>query len=274
MSAFAAAFSAPAKKAALVSFITAGFPRADSTPRMMESLAAAGADVLEIGMPFSDPSADGPAIQRANETALQNGMTLAKTLEAVAAFRAAGNDTPVALMGYANSALNWRGGVAGFGAAAQAAGVNGLIIVDPADDERAQWRDALNASGIEMINLIAPTTSAARLGRLAAESQGFVYAVSLKGVTGAKHMDAEAAGELINAARRAAKTPVAAGFGVRTPAQARALGELADGVVVGSRIVEAAETAAQNGEDGIAAAAAVVAELAAALKSSPAEGAA
>ncbi len=263
MNIFAAAFARRAPKAALITFITAGFPRADSTVRMMEALAAAGADILEVGIPFSDPMADGPAIQRASETALQNGMTAAKALDAVAEFRAAGNDTPVAMMGYANSAVNFRGGVAGFAEAAGKAGVNGLIVVDLADDERARWRRLLNASGVDLINLTAPTTSEDRMKRLAAESQGFLYAVALKGVTGAKHMDAAAVRAQITILRRAAKTPVAAGFGVRAAAHARALADCADGVVAGSRIIEAVESAP---DEGVAAAAAVAAELAAALR--------
>ena len=263
MNAFADAFARRAPKAALVAFITAGFPRADSTARMLGAMSAAGADVLEVGIPFSDPMADGPAIQRASETALQNGMTAAKAIEAVAEFRAAGNNTPVALMGYANSAVNFGGGVAGFAAAAGAAGANGLIVVDIADDERARWRRLLNGSGVNMINLVAPTTPAPRMERLAAESQGFVYAVSLKGVTGAKHMDTAAVREQLAAVRRAAKTPVAAGFGIRTAAHARALADFADGIVAGSRIVEAVESAA---DEGVSAAAAAVAELSAALR--------
>ena len=263
MNVFAAAFARRSPKAALVAFITAGFPRADSTVRMMEALSSAGADVLEVGIPFSDPSADGPAIQRAGETALQNGMNAAKALDAVAEFRAAGNGAPVALMGYANSAVSFRGGVAGFAKAAGAAGANGLIVVDLADDERARWRRLLNASGVDLINLVSPTTDGSRMKRLASESQGFVYAVSLKGVTGAKHFDAKAARAHITALRRAAKIPVAAGFGVRLPEHARALADCADGVVAGSRIVEAVESAT---DEGVSAAAAAAAELAAALR--------
>ncbi|MGI9296502.1 MAG: tryptophan synthase subunit alpha [Gammaproteobacteria bacterium] len=267
MSVLAAAFSRRAKKAALLAFITAGFPRAGSTPKMLHSMVAGGADILELGVPFSDPMADGPAIQRSSEIALKNGMSPAKVLEIAAEFRAA-DSTPLVLMGYANSFLNFRGGIDGFAAAAERAGVNGLIVVDLADDERAKWRAPLAAAGVEMINLVAPTTPAPRMRRLAAESRGFLYAVSLKGVTGAAHIDAAAARDYLAAVRECARTPVAAGFGVRTAAHARALAEFADGIVVGSRLAEAAESAGDSDSAAAETVRATVAELSGALAES------
>lgn len=263
------AFSRRTKKAALLAFITAGFPRAGSTPRMLHSMAAGGADILEIGVPFSDPMADGPAIQRSSEIALQNGMSAIKVLDAAAEFRAENASTPLVLMGYANSFLNFRGGIDGFAAAAKRAGINGLIVVDLADDDRAKWRAPLAAADVEMINLVAPTTSESRMRRLVSESRGFVYAVSLKGVTGASHIDAAAAREYLSAVRECASLPVAAGFGVRTAAHARALAELADGVVVGSRLAEAAESVADDSDSAAAEAVRVaVSELSGALAES------
>ena len=246
MSAIAAAFSRRAKKAALLGFITAGFPRVDSTPRMLRAMADGGADILELGAPFSDPMADGPAIQRTSEIALQNGMTLAKTLDAAAEFRA-DNSAPIVLMGYANPFMNFGGGIGDFASAAADAGINGLIVVDLADEERTQWRESLSANGVDLINLVAPTTSPKRMQRLAADSSGFVYAVSLKGVTGAGHLDAESAREYVSSVRACAKVPVAAGFGVRAASDALALSEFADGVVAGSMLAEAA--AACDSED-------------------------
>ena len=272
MSIPASAFSRADKKAALVAFITAGFPKADSTPKMLAALADAGADILEIGVPFSDPMADGPAIQRTSEIALQNGMSLAGALAAAAEFRTF-RDTPLVLMGYANSFLSYPGGVAALPAAAKDAGIDGLIAVDLADDERAIWKSSFAAAGVDMISLIAPTTPEKRMCEVAADSAGFVYAISLKGVTGAAGMDLSAARDYISKVRAAAKVPVAAGFGVRTKEQAATLSEFADGVVVGSCLaeaaLEAASAAALNGdcETGAAAdaAAAMLSELSGAL---------
>lgn len=259
------AFARRTKQAALLTFITAGFPRVDSTPAMLHAMVDAGAGILEVGVPFSDPMADGPAIQRSSERALANGMTLRKTLAAVAEFRADNQQTPVVLMGYVNSFLNHRGGVGGFAAAAKAAGVNGLIAVDLADSVRAQWRQLLNGQEIELIQLIAPTTVASRMRQLAESAQGFVYAISLKGVTGAGHLDLAVAKTQLAAIRGCAKTPLAAGFGVRSTEQVRALAPFVDGVVVGSRLVEAVE--AGEDQQATAAVGAVTAELVAALPS-------
>ena len=263
MGLIADAFAHRSKRAALLTFVTAGFPRADSTPSMLHAMVRAGADIVEVGVPFSDPMADGPAIQRSSERALANGMTLSKTLAAVAEFRADNRQTPVVLMGYVNSFLNHRGGVGGFSAAAKNAGVNGLIAVDLSDSGCAQWRPLLNQQGVDLIRLIAPTTAESRMRQLAESAQGFAYVISLKGVTGAGHLDLAAASRQLTVIRRHATTPVVAGFGVRTAEHVRTLAPFVDGVVVGSRLVEAAEAVAD--EQAVAAVGATTAELAAAL---------
>ena len=268
-SAIADAIAGCDKRAALIAFITAGFPRADSTAPMLRAMAEAGADVLELGVPFSDPMADGAAIQRASERALSNGMTLRQCLRDVAAFRADNKKTPLALMGYANSFLNYPGGIAALAEGAAKAGANGMIAVDLSDRERANWRKLLNAAGVDMINLVAPTTAAKRMQKLAAESQGFVYAISLKGVTGAAHINIAEMALQMKAIKKNASVPTATGFGVRTPEHARAAAEFADGVVVGSRLVEAIEAADLDDNDSsVRAAAAAVAEFSAALADS------
>ena len=264
ISAIQQAFSQCDKQAALITFMTAGFPKLDSTPAMLRAMTDAGADILEVGVPFSDPMADGVAIQQAGATALAQGMTLPLTLQSVADFRRqSSRQPPVVLMGYANSFINHAGGAAGFAAAAADAGVNGLIVVDLADSVRAEWKTHLNQFGLDMISLVSPTTSAARLQQLAAAAQGFVYAISLKGITGAAHINAAAIKDYLLAVRESASVPVAAGFGVRTPKQAKELAACADGVVVGSMLIEAAAQAADSAVDAVMAA---VSDLAVALK--------
>ena len=239
-------FSRCQKKAALLAFITAGFPRIDSTDKMLHTMAAAGADILEVGVPFSDPMADGPAIQRSSEVALKNGMTLIRTLSAINDFRTQGGTAPVVLMGYANSFINFGDGLQDFAAAAGDAGVQGIIVVDTADEERQQWRKILNQGGLDLINLVAPTTAANRMSQLSSTSQGFVYAISLKGVTGAAHIDVAAVQSYISNIRHHTSIPVAAGFGIRTASHARAFADIADGIVIGSRLVEAIESAGET----------------------------
>lgn len=237
------------KKAALIPFFTAGFPHADSTPAMLNALAEAGADVIELGVPFSDPMADGAAIQRASEAALANNTTLAGVLEQVAAFRAANSKTPLVLMGYANSFISYQGD---FPAAAAAAGVNGVIIVDLSDSDRAQWRERLGAAGIDLIALVAPTTAAPRMEKIAAAAQGFLYFISLRGVTGAHSLQAEDIAAQLRQLKEMAAAPLAVGFGVRTGEQAAAVAEMADAVVIGSRLIEIAEADAANAPAAVA----------------------
>ena len=258
MTALSDAFQNTDKTAALIPFLTAGFPRIDSAAKMLPALAAAGADIIELGVPFSDPMADGPAIQRANERALANGVSLTGILKQVADFRAAGGDVPVVLMGYANSFINYS--LARFGKDAAAAGVDGVIIVDLSDAERMRWRTTLAERGIDMISLIAPTTEAKRIAGITESAAGFLYYIALRGVTGAHHLNVEELSSSLESIRRHSSLPLAVGFGVRTAAQATAVAAVADGVVIGSRLVEIME----DDESGTAAAA-FIAEVATAL---------
>ena len=222
---------------ALVSFITAGDPDYATSLEILKGLPKAGADIIELGMPFSDPMADGPAIQRASQRALKSGQTLRKTLEMVRSFRKTDKTAPIVLMGYYNPIYVFP--VDRFLAQAAEAGVDGLIVVDvppEADDELCI--PALKA-GLNFIRLTAPTTNDRRLGAVLANTSGFVYYVSIAGITGTRAPDLNAVAQ--NVARIKARTPlpVAVGFGVRTPEQARAIAGVADGVVVGSALVDA-----------------------------------
>ena len=262
--AIAEAFARADKRAALIAFITAGFPRRDSTAPMLRALAQAGADIVEIGVPFSDPMADGPAIQRANAQALQNGATLQNALAQLAEFRKENQTVPVLTMGYANSFLQL--GPEKFADQARKSGASGAIIVDLADPDFLRWQKALAERRMDLVSLVAPTTPPRRLAEIVRRATGFVYFISLKGVTGSGRLDVESAAEKIREIRELGGPPVAVGFGVKTPAHARALAPHADGLVVGSRLVEAAEAAEKNGADPVAAAGECLAEIAAALR--------
>ena len=269
--ALARAFAERGERALLAAFMTAGFPARDDTGDALEALAA-GADIIEVGAPFSDPAADGTAIQRASERALANGMTLRLALSQIRAFRARRN-TPVVVMGYANSflahcraaAANARADLGVLAVDLAAAGVNGIIVVDLADSDADRWRPILRAAGVDLIPLVAPTTPAARVRAIAAKAEGFLYFVSLKGVTGAGHLDIESVAPQIARVRQIAAMPVAAGFGVRAPSQARELAAQADGVVVGSRFIEVVEEAERAGGDWRRALAAAAVDFRAAL---------
>ena len=222
---------------ALVPFVTAGDPSLAATVPVMHALVEAGADVIELGVPFSDPMADGPTIQRSSERALARGAGLAYVLDSVRRFRERDADTPVVLMGYLNP-VEIRGH-ARFAADAAAAGVDGVLLVDLPPEEADALRNALEASGIDLILLASPTTGEARLARLLEGARGYLYYVSYAGVTGADHLDTGSAGERLRAIREAAPVPVMAGFGIRDAATAAAMGRDADGVVVGSALVAA-----------------------------------
>lgn len=237
-------FTSPGKK--LVPFVTAGDPDFETSLAILKGLPGAGADIIELGVPFSDPMADGPAIQRASQRALRNGQTLAKTLDLVRAFREGNATTPIVLMGYFNPIYVYP--TERFLAEAVAAGVDGLICVDmppEADDELCI--PALEA-GLNFIRLTAPTTDDRRLDAVLKNTSGFVYYVSIAGITGTRAPDTAAVAA--NVARIKAKTPlpVLVGFGVRTPEQARAIAGVADGVVVGSALVD---TIAQSLDDNL-----------------------
>ena len=232
-------FAAVAKqgRAALVTFTMAGDPDADTSLTVLKALPKAGADVLEIGVPFTDPMADGPAIQASGLRALKSGQTLKKTLAMVRDFRNTDDDTPIVLMGYYNPIYVY--GVDRFLADATSAGVDGLIVVDlPPEEDIELCLPALNA-GVNFIRLATPTTDDKRLPTVLANTSGFVYYVSITGITGAAAPDAARVGAAVARIKRHCKLPVAVGFGVKTAAQASAIAQHADGVVVGSALVDA-----------------------------------
>lgn len=225
---------------ALIPFITAGDPAADTTPALMQALAEGGADIIELGVPFSDPSADGPVIQRATERALARGIGMAQVLAMVRAFRQHDDATPVVLMGYANPIERYeqRHGAGAFARDAQAAGVDGVLVVDVPPEECEALAAAMRAAQIDLIFLLAPTSTEARMAQVGAFATGYVYYVSLKGVTGAGHLDVAAVAQVLPRIKRHVKVPVGVGFGIRDAATARAIGAVADGVVIGSRLIE------------------------------------
>ena len=259
-----AAFAAANKRAALVAFVTAGFPRRDSAPQMLRALANNGADIIEVGVPFSDPMADGPAIQRANARALAQGMNLQLALAQIADFRKDNAAVPVLAMGYANTFLRF--GRERFAQVASDSGASGAIIVDLADPDFAQWQTTLAEKQMDLVSLVAPTTPPERLALLAKRATGFVYFISLRGVTGSGKLNIDEVAEKTRAIRKLGGPPVAVGFGVKTPEHARALAPHADAVVVGSRFVEVAEDAEKNGRDPADAVGQCAAEIAEALK--------
>jgi tryptophan synthase alpha chain len=255
-----------AGRKALVPFVTAGDPSAEATVPVLHALVAAGADVIELGMPFSDPMADGPVIQKSSERALARGVGTDAVLAMVRAFRERDADTPLVLMGYLNP-VEIRGSER-FANAAAAAGVDGLLLVDLPPEEAAESRAAFNAEGLALVPLASPTTVPDRLAMLCAQAQGYLYYVSYAGVTGADRLDTAAAGARLAAIRAATTVPVLAGFGIRDPASARAMAQDADGVVVGSALV-AALAEACDPADAAARATAFLAPLRAALDAAP-----
>ena len=251
-------------RAALVTFVMAGDPDLAASRDILKALPAAGADLIELGMPFTDPMADGPAIQAAGLRALKAGTTLVKTLALVAEFRKNDQTTPLVLMGYYNPI--YVHGVARFLAEAKAAGVDGLIVVDlPPEEDEELCLPALKA-GLNFIRLATPTTDDKRLPAVLANTSGFVYYVSIAGVTGAAAPDADVVGQAVARIKRHTHLPVAVGFGVRDAASAAALAAKADGVVVGTALVEAVRKALPDG-DPAAAVAKLVRELAAGVAS-------
>jgi tryptophan synthase alpha chain len=230
---------------ALVTFVTAGDPDYDTSLAILKALPAAGADIVELGMPFSDPMADGPAIQAAGLRALKAGQTMAKTLAMVRAFRESDRDTPIVLMGYYNPIYIY--GNERFLADAKAAGVDGLIVVDlPPEEDEELCLPTLRA-GLNFIRLAAPTTDDKRLPAVLRNTSGFVYYVSITGITGTKTPDSLRVAEAVDRIKRHTDLPVAVGFGVNTPEQAAAIGRNADGVVVGSALVRAVEASLEGG---------------------------
>ena len=241
-------FNAEGRKA-LIPFITAGDPDAAMTLPLMHALVEAGADVIELGVPFSDPMADGPTIQRASERALAKGMSLRKVLQLVSAFRTEDDRTPVVLMGYANPIEAM--GLERFAEKAAQSGVDGVLVVDYPPEEAEKFGAAMKANGMDPIFLIAPTSTAERIAQVATIASGYVYYVSLAGVTGSGALNVDAVAQKLPAIREKTGLPVGVGFGIRDAATAARIAAFADAVVVGSRIIEeieksTAETACAN----------------------------
>lgn len=232
-------------RAAFVAYVMAGDPDPETSLKILRGLPQAGADLIELGFPFSDPMAEGPPIQRAAQRALAAGMTLTGVLELARRFREGDRTTPLILMGYMNLVLHH--GIEAFAREAAVAGVDGLIVVDCPPEEAGPLADALDAAGLSLIRLATPTTDDERLKVVVERTSGFVYYVSVAGVTGVKEADAEAVAPAVERVRRASGLPVAVGFGIKTPERAAAIARIADAAVVGSALVdEVAEAASMN----------------------------
>ncbi len=242
MSRIAAAFAAMQSRGrkALIPYVTAGDPYADATVDIMLAMAKAGADVIELGVPFSDPMADGPVIQKASERALAKGIGMTQVLQIVREFRARDAATPVVLMGYANPVERY--GVERFVADAKAAGVDGVLVVDYPPEECEAFAARLRDAGLDLIFLLAPTSTEQRIRDVGRIASGYVYYVSLKGVTGAGHLDTTAVAQAVPRIKQHVKLPVGVGFGIRDAQTARAVAAVSDAVVIGSALVQLLET--------------------------------
>ncbi len=263
MSRIAATFEALKRdrRKALIPYICAGDPIPDATVDVMLAMATAGADVIELGVPFSDPMADGPVIQKASERALAKGIGMAQVLADVRGFRVRNDATPVVLMGYANPIERY--GIERFIADAKSAGVDGVLVVDYPPEEAEAFAAQLKTASMDPIFLLAPTSTDERMAEVGRIASGYVYYVSLKGVTGAGHLDTAAVAAMLPRIRAHVKVPVGVGFGIRDAATAQAVGRVADAVVIGSRLVQLLET--QTRDTLAPAAAAFIAEIRAAL---------
>jgi len=231
---------------ALIPYVTAGDPSPTLTVPLLRAMVQAGADVIELGVPFSDPMADGPVIQRASERALAHHVSLHGVLDLVREFRRGDAATPVVLMGYLNPVEAM--GYAAFAAAAADAGVDGVLTVDLPPEEAGGLLGALEAHGLDPIFLVAPNTTAERLRRISAAARGFIYYVSLKGVTGAAHLDIESVRGKVAEMRRCTALPIGVGFGIRDAAAAAAVADVADAVVIGSALVKIIEESGRDGD--------------------------
>ncbi|MCU0931367.1 MAG: tryptophan synthase subunit alpha [Serpentinimonas sp.] len=238
---------------ALIPYVTAGYPYADVTPELMHAMVAAGANIIELGVPFSDPMADGPVIQKAGEKALALGIGTRQVLDMVRTFRQQDHTTPVVLMGYANPVERYDllhadaaqpGGA--FVRDAAAAGVDGVLVVDYPPEECEEFAAELKQHGLDLIFLLAPTSTDERMAQVGRIASGYVYYVSLKGVTGAGHLDTDAVEAMLPRIRKHVQTPVGVGFGIRDAATACAVGRTADAVVIGSRIIQLLEHAPRH----------------------------
>jgi tryptophan synthase alpha chain len=235
------------RRTALIPYVTAGFPQADVTPELMHAMVKGGADIIELGVPFSDPSADGPVIQRAGDRALASGIGLTQVLDMVRSFRRDDDRTPVVLMGYANPIERYdqrhsaAAGQSAFVADAAQAGVDGLLVVDYPPEECKDLAAQLRARQMDLIFLLAPTSTELRMRQVAEVASGYVYYVSLKGVTGAGTLDTDAVARMLPTIRKHVKIPLGVGFGIRDAASACAVARVADAVVIGSRIIQIIE---------------------------------
>ncbi len=252
---------------ALIPFITAGDPYPEKSVELMLAMAEAGADVIELGVPFSDPMADGPVIQKAAERALTKGISLTHVLADVKAFRARNATTPVVLMGYANpiEAYDQHHGAGGFVRDAKASGVDGVLVVDYPPEECETFAAQMKAADLAPIFLLAPTSTEERMAAVGRIAAGYVYYVSLKGVTGAGHLDTAAVADMVPRIKAHVNVPVGVGFGIRDAETAKAVAAVSDAVVIGSRIVQLLET--QAPETVVAAGRDFIAEIRAALDS-------
>jgi tryptophan synthase alpha chain len=229
---------------ALIPYITSGFPKPSSTVPLMHALVQSGADIIELGVPFSDPMADGPVVQRAGDRALAAGVGLGDVLEYVKAFRGRDDSTPVVLMGYCNPVE--RMGMKTFAQRAAAAGVDGVLLVDCPPEEGAEFAAQMRNRGMDAIFLLAPTSREARFKQVAELGSGYVYYVSLKGVTGAANIDISEVSRQVPKIQRATGLPVGVGFGIKDGATAARVAAFADAVVIGSRLIEVLEQAAEG----------------------------
>ena len=237
-----AALKAQGRKA-LIPYVTAGYPFADVTPELMHSMVGAGADIIELGVPFSDPSADGPVIQKAGDKALALGIGTVQVLEMVRIFRQTNQQTPVVLMGYANPVERYeqKHGVDSFIRDAADVGVDGVLIVDYPPEECVDFAAKLRAHQMDLIFVLAPTSTEARMQQVAQVASGYVYYVSLKGVTGSGALDTGAVEAMLPRIRKHVHIPVGVGFGIRDAATAQTIGRVADAVVIGSKIIQLIE---------------------------------
>jgi tryptophan synthase alpha chain len=267
MSRIAATFDALRKdgRKALVPYITVGDPFADATAEIMAALVEGGADIIELGVPFSDPMADGPVIQKASERALARGIGMTQVFDALREFRAGNDRTPVVLMGYANpiERFDQREGAGAFVEQAAAVGVDGVLVVDYPPEESEAFAAALRARQLDPIFLLAPTSTDQRMREVARLASGYVYYVSLKGVTGAGHLDTASVAAMLPRIRSFISLPVGVGFGIRDATSARAVAKVADAVVIGTRLVQLLEQ--QSRADVAGAARAFVADIRAAM---------
>jgi tryptophan synthase alpha chain len=238
-----AALQASGRKA-LIPYVTCGDPFADATPEIMLAMAKAGADVIEVGVPFSDPMADGPVIQKAGERALSRGIGMPQVFDAVRRFRAADAETPVVLMGYSNPIERY--GVERFVVDASEAGVDGVLVVDYPPEECEAFAARLRVAEMDPIFLLAPTSTEKRMAHVGRIASGYVYYVSLKGVTGAGHLDVAAVADMVPRIKRFVQLPVGVGFGIRDARTAQAVAAVSDAVVIGSALVQLLESCTRD----------------------------